>query len=76
MDRISADAVLAFEKIRVFIGAFLFQKLLINAEFSNCAVPYQNSVNIFLRNGKSGGPFILRFFDSLPLFFFRGKRGA
>ena len=32
------------------------------------------SVNILLRNGKSGGFFILRFFNGLALFFLGGER--
>ena len=32
------------------------------------------SVNILLRNGKSGGIFILRLFNGLPLFFLAGER--
>ncbi len=47
--------------------------MLINAEFFCCTVPYQNGINILLRDSKSGGRFILRFFDGLLLFFLCGE---
>ena len=69
-------AVFVFKKLYILNGRFLFQKLLINSEFSinYTAAPQKNSVNILLRNDKSGGLFILRCINSLLLFFLGGER--
>ena len=71
--RFTADTILAFEEPNVFPGALPLQNLLINTEFSRRIMIDKDGVNIFLRNSKSGGLFILRRFDSLPLFFLRGE---
>ena len=78
MDRITDNAILTFEEVRIFTLALFFQELLINAEFTIgfAAAVQENSINILLGNSKSGGLFILRFLDGLTLFFLGGERVA
>ena len=67
----TADAVLILQKRDICFMGFLLQVLLIDAVLSivDTAATNQNSVNIFLRNNKSGGRFSLRFCNQFLLFF-------
>ena len=67
----TADAVLILQKRNICFMGFLLQVLLIDAVLSimDTAATSQNRVNIFLRNNKSGGRFILRFCNQFLLFF-------
>lgn len=76
MNGISNRSILVFEKTGVFAIALLFQELLIDLEFARCVMPQEDSVNILLRNSKSGGFFILRRLNGLFLFFLGGERVA
>ena len=74
----AADAVLILQKRDICFMGFLLQVLLIDTVLSimDTAATSQNSVNIFLRNNKSGGYFSLRFCNQFLLFFLRGKTYA
>ena len=74
----TADAVLILQKSDICFIGFLLQVLLIDTVLSimDTAATSQNSVNIFLRNSKSGGRFSLRFCNQFLLFFLRGKTYA
>ena len=74
----TADAVLILQKRDICFMGFLLQVLLIDTVFAlmDTAATSQNSVNIFLRNSKSGGRFSLRFCNQFLLFFLRGKTYA
>ena len=74
----TADAVLILQKRDICFMGFLLQVLLIDTVLSlmDAAATSQNSVNIFLRNNKSGGCFSLRFCNQFLLFFLRGKTYA
>jgi len=76
VDRIADNAILTFEKVRIFTQALFFQELLIDTELSRSVMPQENRVNILLGNGKSGGLFILRFLYGLLLFFLGRERVA
>ena len=67
----TADAVLILQKRNICFMGFLLQVLLIDTVLSlmDAAATSQNSVNIFLRNNKSGGCFSLRFCNQFLLFF-------
>ena len=72
----AADTVLILEHFDVVCGAFLFEVLFIDSELAvtDAAAACQNSINIFLRDSKSGGLIALRFFNPILLFFYRGER--
>ena len=67
----TADAVLILQKRDICFMGFLLQVLLIDTVLSimDTAATSQNSVDIFLRNNKSGGRFSLRFCNQFLLFF-------
>ena len=71
-DRIGpTDTVFVFQEGDIVLRRILFEKLLIDTEFSlvDAAAPCQNGIDILLRNSKSGGLFFLRFcYDFLLLF--------
>ena len=70
-----ADTVFVFQEGDIVLGRILFEKLLIDTEFSlvNAAAPCQNGIDVLLRNSKSGGLFFLRFCDIFLLLFNCGK---
>ena len=67
----SADAVFVFQKGDIVLRRILFEKLLVDTEFSvmDTTALCQNGIDILLRNSKSGGFFFLRFCDNFLLLF-------
>ena len=75
--RTAACAVLFFEKINIAFAVLILLKLTIDTVFTilKAASSLENRVNIFLRNNKSRGFFVLCFCNLFDLFLYGRKIG-